>query len=89
MFGVTWTGSDIGSGVAYHDVYSATNGGAWTLWKAAITGTQATFIGAVGNTYSFMCAATDNVGLQQSLPAQAQAATLSVPYKVFLPVVLR
>lgn len=88
-FNVSWTSSDVGSGVAHHDVYSSTNGGAWTLWKSAVANTHATFAGTTGNTYSFKCAATDNVGLRQAVPDQAQATTQASLAALYVPLVRR
>lgn len=88
-FGVSWTSSDVGSGVAYHAVYASTNGGPWTLWQSAVTTTQATFAGTKGSTYAFKCAATDHVGLQQPLPDQAQATTQASLSLIYLPLMRR
>jgi hypothetical protein len=86
-FSVSWTSNDIGSGVAYHDVYSSTNGGPWAVWQSAVTSTQAAFVGTKGNSYSFKCAATDNAGLRQTLPDQAQATTQASLTSIYLPLV--
>ncbi|MBI5567613.1 MAG: hypothetical protein HY870_22130 [Chloroflexi bacterium] len=88
-FSVAWTSSDVGSGVAYHDVYSSTNGGSWTLWQSAVTTTQAAFVGSKDSTYDFKCAATDNVGLRQAVPDQAQATTQATLSALYLPLLRR
>jgi hypothetical protein len=88
-FSVAWTGSDVGSGVADYDVYSSTNSGPWVLWQSAVTSTQAMFAGTKGDSYSFKCAATDNVGLRQAVPDQAQATTQALLTSIYLPLVRR
>jgi hypothetical protein len=87
-FELSWSGSDDLSGIAYYDIYVSVDGGPYTLWRSAITTTQATFTGAYGHTYSFYSVAADAAGNHQPTPSAAQASTL-VPYTVFLPVVLR
>ncbi len=75
-FTLSWSGSDgSGSGVAFYDVYTSTDGGPFALWLSGITQTSALYTGTVGSTYGFYSIATDNVGYRQSTPSAAQAST--------------
>ena len=74
-FTVSWTGSDEGSGIASYDIYVATDGGQFTLWKDNTTETFATYTGQLGNTYAFYSVATDNLGRVEAAPATADTQT--------------
>ncbi|MBD2568897.1 VWD domain-containing protein [Anabaena lutea FACHB-196] len=74
-FTVSWTGSDNGSGIASYDIYVATDGGQYVLWKDDITATSATYNGLAGKTYRFYSVATDNLGLTEIAPTLADATT--------------
>ena len=75
-FTVSWTGTDNGSGIASYDIYAATDGGQFVLWKDNITATSATYNGQAGKTYAFYSVATDNLGLTETAPSQADATTV-------------
>jgi RHS repeat-associated protein len=75
QFLVSWSGEDIGAGIASYDVYVSDNGGEWTLWLAATTGTCDRYDGEVGHTYAFYSIAHDNVGHSEPLPPVADATT--------------
>jgi hypothetical protein len=70
-FLVQWTSTDDagGSGVASHDIYVATDGGSYVLWKDDITATSATFTGQAGHSYAFYSVAQDHVGNTEAAPA--------------------
>ncbi|MBE9234462.1 DUF4114 domain-containing protein [Anabaena aphanizomenioides LEGE 00250] len=74
-FTVSWTGADNGSGIATYDVYVATDGGEYVLWQEDTTETSATYNGEEGKSYSFYSVATDNLGLIETAPTQADATT--------------
>ncbi|MFM6038159.1 MAG: beta strand repeat-containing protein, partial [Sphaerospermopsis kisseleviana] len=74
-FTVSWTGTDNGSGIASYDIYVATDGGQYVLWQDDITATSAIYNGLAGKTYSFYSVATDNLGLTETAPTQADATT--------------
>ena len=74
-FTVSWSGTDVGSGIASYNIYASTNGGGFTLWQSAVSTTSATFTGTVGNTYSFLSQATDEVGNLEPLRTSADTAT--------------
>ena len=76
VFGVSWSGSDSGSGVAHYDVQYRINDGPWENWLVNTTATSAQFTGAQDNsTYQFRARGTDNVGNVQPHSALAQAET--------------
>jgi hypothetical protein len=76
-FTVSWSGTDLsGSGIASYDVFSATDGGTYSLWLPASTNTSAAFTGNFGHSYSFYTMATDNVGNRQQTPGPAQTTLL-------------
>jgi hypothetical protein len=76
-FTVSWSGSDpSGSGIASYDVFSATDGGAYSMWIYHTTSTSAAFTGNYGHSYSFYTMATDNVGNRQQTPGPAQTTLL-------------
>jgi RHS repeat-associated protein len=78
-FTVSWSGSDPnGPGIASYNIYVSDDGGPFTLWQSATTQTSATFTGQGGHTYGFYSVATDNVGIVQPTPTQAQASTTVV-----------
>lgn len=64
---VSWTASDVGTGVATYSVryrrakYSGAFG-SFTLWKDGTRATSTTFTGAAGYAYCFSAAARDHVG---------------------------
>ncbi len=86
-FTVSWSGTDQGSGIGTYDIYTSTNGAAFTLWLSGVTATSATFTGSVGSTYAFLSQATDNVGNVEALRTSADTtseivASLPVDFSV-------
>jgi hypothetical protein len=74
-FTVSWSGTDVGSGIQNYTIYVSDNGGAFTAWQTATTQTTATFTGTTGNTYGFYSIATDNVGNVELSKTVAEAST--------------
>jgi RHS repeat-associated protein len=79
-FQVSWSGTDdaagpTGSGIAFYDVYVSDNGGVFAPFLLGTTLTTSVFTGQVDHTYSFYSVATDNVGLQQTVPVTGQTST--------------
>lgn len=74
---VSWNGRDDagGSGIASYDIYVSDNGGAWSLWQAATTSTNASFRGQPQHTYGFSSRAHDNAGNIESQHLTADATT--------------
>jgi hypothetical protein len=81
-FTVSWSGTPGvgGDAIASFDVFVSDNGGPFTAFQTATTQTLAVFAGAAGHRYGFFSVATDNHGIRQLTPTNAQAITVvSVP----------
>jgi hypothetical protein len=63
---VSWSGTDVGSGLSGFTVYSSDTSGPFVPWESNTTATSGTFIGAVGHTYSFYSIAQDLAGNVQA-----------------------
>jgi hypothetical protein len=74
-FTVSWSGSDVGSGIATYSIYDSDNGGTYTPWQVASTATSASFTGQVGHTYGFFSIATDGAGNVQTAKTSADTTT--------------
>jgi len=74
-FPVSWTGSDVGSGVATYSVYVSDNSGPFTAWMTQTTATTASYAGNPGHTYGFYSIATDGAGNVQAGKTAADTAT--------------
>jgi len=74
-FGVQWSGSDVGSGVASFTVYASDNGGPFAAWLTNTTATQANFTGLAGHTYRFYSIARDFVGNVEGGKTSVEATT--------------
>jgi Ca2+-binding RTX toxin-like protein len=82
-FTVSWSGHDDGepggvspgSGIAFYDIYVATDGGPFAPFLLDTTQTSAAFAGQPGHTYAFYSVATDNVGNREPTPTAAEAST--------------
>ncbi|MEZ4852586.1 MAG: T9SS type A sorting domain-containing protein, partial [Bacteroidia bacterium] len=72
---VEWSGSDLGSGIRYYDVYVATNDGDFERWLSKTPDSSAVFQGIQDSTYSFYSIATDSAGNIEDAPAIADATT--------------
>ncbi len=62
---VSLGGSDVGSGLAYYNLYARAVGGDWELVEEALTGNTTTFAAAPGYFYEFRSQAVDNFGHTQ------------------------
>jgi hypothetical protein len=80
-FPVSWTGQDVGSGIADFNIYVSTNGGPWAPWVLNTTNTSALFSGANPGAYAFYSVAYDEVGLVEASPIIPGASTV-VPGRV-------
>jgi RHS repeat-associated protein len=61
-FAVSWSGTDVGSGIVGYDIYVSMNTNAYTLWQSDIPTNTAMFTGQNGQTYRFYSAAHDGAG---------------------------
>ena len=75
-FQVSWSGSDVGSGIQSYTIYVSDSGGPFTAWFSNTTAVTATYQGAVGHTYAFYSIATDLVGNVEAAKTTAEATTL-------------
>jgi RHS repeat-associated protein len=76
-FTVSWSGTP-GAGatsIASFSVFVSQDGGTFTPFQTATTGTSASFSGALGHKYGFYSVATNNLGLVQPTPSAAQVTT--------------
>ncbi len=74
-FDVTWSGTDVDSGIACWNVFVSEDSGTWTNWVAGATNTSATFTGRYGHTYAFYSLAQDNLGSWESKTPTNEAVT--------------
>ena len=59
---LSWSGSDVGSGVKSYAIYYSKNGQPFEILKNYVVGTTYSFDGELDQSYSFFTIATDNVG---------------------------
>jgi len=76
VFPVSWSGTDVGSGIATYNVYVSDNGAGFVLWQPGVTSTSATYTGQPGHTYGFYSIATDGAGNVQAAKTSADATTM-------------
>ena len=75
VFPVSWSGTDVGSGINTYYVFVSDNGGAFVLWQAGVTLTSANYTGQPGHTYGFYAIATDKAGNPQPVKSVADTST--------------
>jgi hypothetical protein len=79
-FTVSWSGTDVGSGIATYSVFVSDNGGAYGPWQPAVTTTSAAYSGQIGHTYAFYSIATDGAGnIQAAKNSPDTTTTIPVP----------
>jgi hypothetical protein len=81
---VSWSGTDVGAGIAGYDIYVRVDDGPWELWLRDTTDQTAVWQGEIGGTYGFYSAARDGAGFRESAPtagtvAQAETTVTSAP----------
>jgi hypothetical protein len=86
-FTVSWSAEDDLSGPSgTYSVYYREDSGAWQVWLASTTLTQATFVsGTLEHTYVFSVTTADGVGNV----GQGSATTKVAKWRVYIPLVLR
>ncbi len=75
VFRVSWSGSDVGSGLKGFTIFVSDTGGPFTPWISNTSATSADYRGAVGHTYSFYSIATDRTGNVEAAKTMAEAST--------------
>jgi hypothetical protein len=84
---ISWTGEDVGAGIANYDIYVKEGDGDWTLWLNNATGTSGIFFADSRNTYSFYSVANDGAGFSEPNPDEdtlADTAFEVIPIKMVL-----
>jgi subtilisin family serine protease len=72
---ISWTGSDVGTGIVRYELWRSTNGGTWTIVSSALTTPSATVAAASGSTVRFRVRAIDAAG---NVGAWATGPTIAV-----------
>jgi hypothetical protein len=74
-FPVSWSGSDVGSGIRHYDLYFRENGGNWGLAAEQISDTVVDFTGVAGASYEFFSVAYDTALNEEVFPTMPDAST--------------
>ncbi len=74
-FTVSWSGSDVGSGISNYTIYTSDNGGAFLPLLSNTTATSATFTGVSGHTYGFYSIAADAAGNIEAAKTEPDTST--------------
>lgn len=74
-FRVSWSGTDVGSGIQDFTVFVSDSGGAFTPWLTNSPVGSATYQGQDGHTYAFYSIARDRVGNVEPPKTAAEATT--------------
>lgn len=74
-FRVSWSGSDVGSGLQDFTIYVSDSGAPYTAWISNTTAASTDYLGVSGHTYSFFSIATDLVGNMEGPKTTADAST--------------
>jgi uncharacterized repeat protein (TIGR01451 family) len=74
-FLVSWSGTDVGSGISTYTIYVSDNGTPFAIWQQGVNTTSATYSGQVGHTYGFFSIATDGAGNMQAAKSVADTTT--------------
>ena len=74
-FRVSWSGSDVGSGLQGFTIYVSDTGAPYTAWLSNTTAASADYLGAAGHSYSFYSIATDLTGNTEGAKTSPEAST--------------
>lgn len=74
-FRVSWSGSDVGSGLQGFTIFGSDNGSPFTPWLSNTTAAAATYKGVPGHTYAFYSIATDLTGNLEVGKASGETST--------------
>lgn len=74
-FKVSWSGTDVGSGIQDYAVYVSDNGGPFAAWQTGNPAISATYPGQNGHSYGFYSIARDRVGNLEASKSAAEATT--------------
>ena len=73
---VSWSGQDLGSGIASYDIFVSEGGGPFQAWITETATVGATYTGAYSNTYGFAVRARDKAGNEEPVPTEADTTTV-------------
>ena len=76
-FPVSWSGTDVGSGIQGYSVYVSVNHGPFSLWQENTSATSASYSGAPNTSYGFYSIADDNAGNLEAAKTVAEASTVT------------
>jgi hypothetical protein len=74
-FNVSWSGTDVGSGIQDYTVYVSDTGGPFEPWLTNTPALSATYQGQSGHWYRFYSIARDRTGNMEGAKTSAEAAT--------------
>jgi YVTN family beta-propeller protein len=74
-FPVSWSGTDVGSGISDYAIFVSDNGNPFQVWLPSATATSAIFTGVNGHTYAFYSRARDQVANREGPKTVAEATT--------------
>ena len=75
---LSWSGTDVGSGIVTYTIYVSDNGGPYTLFLTQTTTTSVTFRGQPGHNYRFYSVAQDGAGNVESKSTADTSTTVNV-----------
>ena len=74
-FPVSWSGTDVGSGIQSFTIYVSDNGRGFTPWLTSTPAMRGSYSGLAGHTYRFYSVARDFVGNVEGAKTTAEATT--------------
>jgi hypothetical protein len=91
-FLVAWSGSDVGSGIAYFDIRYRIDGGPWMIGQGQTQVTSAVFVALRDGLYEFEARAVDNAGLVEPFTGEVTASITveaGLTIQMWMPIVFR
>ena len=79
-FTVSWSGTDVGSGIGTYNIYVSINGGPFAAWQQNTTATSVTYTGTVGQTYGFLASLLTLSGTSSPRSRLPKARRRSLPH---------
>ena len=80
---LSWSGTDMGSGIEYYNIFYNDNNGNWQLLLYKTDSLKVTFYGQPGHTYSFFSLATDSAGNKETDTLPIRTVTLTTTSMAF------
>ncbi|HEV3197908.1 MAG TPA: SBBP repeat-containing protein [Bryobacteraceae bacterium] len=76
-FPVSWSGTDVGSGIQGYSIFVSVNNGPFSVWLRTDGATSATYNGAPNTSYGFYSIAVDAAGNGEAAKTLADATTVT------------